>query len=55
MPRATLVAMAFSDTSFFEVPILNQIIAGNIDLDEIPIDIEISNGTKFHFLLKYLF
>ena len=43
---------AFSDTSFFEVPILNQIIAGNIDLDEIPIDIEISNGTKIPFSAK---
>jgi hypothetical protein len=43
---------AFSDTSFFEVPILNQIISGNIDLDEIPIDIEISNGTKIPFSAK---
>jgi len=43
---------AISDTSFFEVPILNQIIAGNIDLDEIPIDIEISNGTKIPFSAK---
>ena len=42
----------FSDTSFFEIPILNQIIAGNIDLDEIPIDIEISNGTKIPFSAK---
>ena len=42
----------FSDTSMFEVPILNQIIAGNIDLDEIPIDIEISNGTKIPFSAK---
>ena len=43
---------AFSDTSMFEVPILNQIIAGNIDLDEIPMNIEISNGTKIPFSAK---
>ena len=42
----------FSDTSIFEIPILNQFIAGNIDLDEIPIDIEISNGTKIPFSAK---
>jgi hypothetical protein len=39
----------FSDTTTFDIPILNQIISGNIDLDEVPIDIEITNGTKIPF------
>lgn len=39
----------FSDTTTFSIPILNQIVSGNIDLDEVPIDIEITNGTKIPF------
>ncbi|MDC0302457.1 hypothetical protein OAL39_02000 [bacterium] len=39
----------FSDTSTFNIPILNQIVSGNIDLDEVPIDVEITNGTKIPF------
>lgn len=42
----------FSDTTELEIPILNQITAGNIVLDEVPIDIEISNGTKIPFSVK---
>ena len=39
----------FSDTISFEVPFLNQIISGTVSLDEVPIDITISNGTKIPF------
>jgi len=39
----------FSDTSFFEIPALHQVVSGNIDLDEVPVNIEISNGTKIPF------
>ncbi len=39
----------FSDTTSFEIPILNQVVAGGINLDEIPIDVRISNGTKIPF------
>lgn len=39
----------FSDTSFFEIPALQQIVSGSIDLEEVPVNIEISNGTKIPF------
>ena len=39
----------FSDTTTFNIPVLNQIVSGNIDLDEVPIDIQITNGTKIPF------
>lgn len=39
----------FSDTTFFEIPALRQIVSGNIDLEEVPVNIEISNGTKIPF------
>lgn len=42
----------FSDTISFEIPILNQISAGTIDLDEVPIDVIVSNGTKVPFSTK---
>lgn len=42
----------FSDTSFFEIPALHQIVSGNIELEEVPVNIEISNGTKIPFSTK---
>ena len=42
----------FSDTSSFEIPYLNHIISGGINLDEVPLNIEISNGTKIPFSAK---
>jgi len=39
----------FSDTISFEVPLLNQITSGTLALNEIPIDITVSNGTKIPF------
>ncbi len=39
----------FSDTTSFDLPILNQIAGGNILLEEVPIDITVSNGTKIPF------
>ena len=39
----------FSDTSSFEIPYLNHIISGGINLDDVPLNIEISNGTKIPF------
>lgn len=39
----------FSDTSSFEIPYLNHIISGGVNLDDVPLNIEISNGTKIPF------
>jgi len=39
----------FSDTSSFEIPYLNHIISGGINLDDVPLNIEISNGAKIPF------
>ena len=39
----------FSDTTSFEVPLLNQISSGSVSLNEVPINITVSNGTKIPF------
>jgi hypothetical protein len=39
----------FSDTTSFKVPLLSQITAGTLSLEDVPIDITVSNGTKIPF------